>query len=36
MVRMTFDTKVMSASNNFVSKPKLPISAETSGRFVVE
>ncbi len=36
VVRMAFDTKVMSASNNLVSKPKLPISSETSRRFVVK
>jgi hypothetical protein len=35
VVRMAFDTKVMSASNNFVSKPKLPISSETK-RFLVK
>ena len=35
VVRMAFDTKVMSASDNLVSKPKLPISSETSRRFVV-
>jgi hypothetical protein len=34
VVRMAFDNKVMSASNNYVSKPKLPISSETSRRFV--
>jgi hypothetical protein len=36
VVQMAFDTKVMSASNNFVSKPKLPISSETSRRFVAK
>jgi hypothetical protein len=35
VVRMAFDTKVMSASDNLVSKPKLPISSETSRRFAV-
>jgi hypothetical protein len=35
VVRMAFDTKVMSASNDYVSKPKLPIPSETSRRFVV-
>jgi Peptidase family M28/PA domain len=34
VVRMAFDNKVMSSSNNYVSKPKLPISSETSRRFV--
>ena len=34
VVRMAFDNNVMSASNNYVSKPKLPISSETSRRFV--
>jgi hypothetical protein len=32
-VRMAFDTKVMSASDNLVYKPKLPIAAETGRRF---
>jgi len=36
VVRMAFDTKVMSASNNLVSKPKLPISSETSRRLVAK
>ena len=36
VVRMAFDTKVMSASNNFVSKPKLPISSEASRRFATK
>jgi hypothetical protein len=36
VVRMAFDNKVMSASNNYVSKPKLPISTETSRRFVTK
>jgi hypothetical protein len=35
VVRMAFDTKVMSASNNFVSKPKVTGPA-TSRRFVVK
>src|SRR5215468_1038656 len=34
VVQMAFDTKVMSASNNAVYKPKLPISSEASKRFV--
>jgi hypothetical protein len=34
VVRMAFDNKVMSASNNSVTKPKLPISGEASRRFV--
>ena len=34
VVRMAFDNKVMSASNNYVSKPKLP--TETSRRFVTK
>jgi hypothetical protein len=29
VIRMAFDTKVMSASNNLVYKPKLPIAGET-------
>jgi Peptidase family M28/PA domain len=33
-VRMAFDTKIMSASNNVVYKPKLPIAAEATRRFV--
>jgi hypothetical protein len=36
VVRMAFDTKVMSASNNFVSKPKLPTASEASRRFVTK
>ncbi len=36
VVRMAFDNKVMSASNNLVSKPKLPTSSESSRRFVVK
>jgi hypothetical protein len=36
VVRMAFDTKVMSASNNLVFKPKLPIGAEVSRRFVAK
>jgi hypothetical protein len=36
VVRMAFDTKVMSASDNAVYKPKLPISAGTSRRFVAK
>jgi Peptidase family M28/PA domain len=34
VVRMAFDTKVMSASNNSVYKPKLPIAPEATRRFV--
>ncbi|MDX6656793.1 MAG: hypothetical protein QOH62_1586, partial [Solirubrobacteraceae bacterium] len=34
VVRMAFDNKVMSASDNTVYKPKLPIASETSRRFV--
>jgi hypothetical protein len=34
VVRMAFDTKIMSASNDLNYKPKLPIAAETSRRFV--
>jgi hypothetical protein len=33
VVQMAFDNKVMSASNNAVYKPKLPISGETSRGF---
>jgi hypothetical protein len=33
-VQMAFDNKVMSASNNAVYKPKLPMASETSRRFV--
>jgi Peptidase family M28/PA domain len=36
VVRMAFDTKVMSASNNSVYKPKLPIASEASRRFVAK
>jgi Zn-dependent M28 family amino/carboxypeptidase len=36
VVQMAFDTKVMSASNNLVSKPKLPIASEASRRFVAK
>jgi Peptidase family M28/PA domain len=36
VVRMAFDTKVMSASNNSVSKPKLPTASEASRRFVAK
>jgi hypothetical protein len=36
VVQMAFDTKVMSASNNAVSKPKLPITAEVGRRFVAK
>src|SRR5262249_15275706 len=32
VVQMAFDTKVMSASNNTVYQPKLPISSEASKR----
>jgi hypothetical protein len=35
VVRMAFDNKIMSASNDYVSKPKLPMS-EASGRFVTK
>jgi hypothetical protein len=33
VVQMTFDTKVMSASNNTVYNKKLPIASEASRRF---
>jgi len=33
---MAFDNKVMSASNNAVYKPKLPIGAEVARRFVAK
>jgi hypothetical protein len=33
VVQMAFDTKVMSASNNAVYKPKLPIASEASRKF---
>jgi hypothetical protein len=36
VVRMAFDTKVMSASNNSVYKPKLPITSEAGRRFVAK
>jgi hypothetical protein len=36
VVRMAFDTKIMSASNNVVYKPKLPIASESSKRSVVK
>jgi Zn-dependent M28 family amino/carboxypeptidase len=36
VVRMAFDTKVMSASNDVNYKPKLPISAEAARRFVAK
>jgi hypothetical protein len=36
VVRMAFDTKVMSASNNSVTKPKLPTASEASRRFVTK
>jgi hypothetical protein len=36
VVRMAFDTKVMSASNNLVYNKKLPIAGETSRRFVAK
>jgi Peptidase family M28/PA domain len=36
VIRMAFDTKVMSASNNSVYKPKLPIASEASRRFVAK
>jgi len=36
VVRMAFDTKVMSASNNLVYKKKLPIAGEVGRRFVVK
>jgi Peptidase family M28/PA domain len=35
-VRMAFDNKVMSASNNAVFKPKLPIASEAARRFVAK
>ena len=34
VVRMAFDNKVMSSSNNVVYKPKAPISGDTARRFV--
>ncbi len=36
VVRMAFDTKVMSASNNSVYNPKLPIASEASKRSVTK
>jgi hypothetical protein len=36
VVQMAFDNKVMSASNNAVIKPKLPISGEVSRHFVAQ
>jgi len=36
VVRMAFDNKIMSASNDFKTKPKLPISSEASRRFQVK
>jgi hypothetical protein len=36
VVRMAFDNKVMSASNDIVYKPKLPISSEASRHFVAK
>jgi hypothetical protein len=36
VVRMAFDTKVMSASNNSTYSPKLPISGEASRHFVAK
>jgi len=36
VVRMAFDTKVMSASNNLVYKQKLPIATEASRRLVAK
>jgi hypothetical protein len=36
LVRMAFDMKVMSASNNPVYKPKVPIATEASRRFVAK
>jgi hypothetical protein len=35
-VRMAFDTKIMSASNNAVISKKLPISAEATRHFVAK
>jgi hypothetical protein len=34
VVRMAFDTKVMSASNNAVYNKKLPIASEVTRKFV--
>ena len=36
VVRMAFDTKIMSASNNLTYKPKLPIAAEVGRRFAAK
>jgi hypothetical protein len=36
VVRMAFDTKVMSSSNNAVFKPKLPIASEVSRSFSIQ
>ena len=36
VIDMTFDTKVMSSSNNAVYGKKLPIAGETSRRFVAQ
>jgi Peptidase family M28/PA domain len=36
VVRMAFDTKVMSASDNLTYKPKLPIAPEASRRFTAK
>jgi hypothetical protein len=36
VVRMAFDTKIMSASNNLNYKPKLPIAAEVGRRFTAK
>jgi hypothetical protein len=36
VVRMAFDNKIMSASNDFKTKPKLPISSVASRRFAVK
>jgi hypothetical protein len=36
VVRMAFDNKVMSASNNAVYKPKLPVTSGTSRRFAAK
>jgi peptidase M28-like protein/PA domain-containing protein len=35
-VRMAFDTKLMSSSNDLVEQEKLPISSEAKGRFVAK
>jgi len=36
VVRMAFDTKVMSASNDLVTKPKLPTDSDAARRFVTK